>query len=224
MDSISRLNVVHQLQKRSLLIAINCVGSLAIFFFGYDQGMMGSVNVSIDYATKVMKFGHVDPGTTQVVVDRVILQGGIVGGGASYPFQLARDHADSVETSVYYLGCLAGCLLGGWIAEKIGRIRVIALGSIWGVFGAALQTSAQNANWMICGKNEVLFDQRRFPLIARLARCINGIGTGMLNVIVPVWVCIIICLRRPTAQGRFPSQPKRRPIRQGANLCQSSSF
>jgi hypothetical protein len=78
MDKISRFNVVHRYERRSLLVAINCVGSLAIFFFGYDQGMMGSVNVSIDYAVHRMKFGHVEPGTTQVVVDKTLLQGGIV--------------------------------------------------------------------------------------------------------------------------------------------------
>ena len=78
MDKISRFNVVHRYEKRALLIAINCVGSLAIFFFGYDQGMMGSVNVSIDYAVNVMKLGHVEPGTTQVVTDRTLMQGGIV--------------------------------------------------------------------------------------------------------------------------------------------------
>ena len=38
MDKISKLNVVHRLEKRSLLIAINCVAGLSIFFFGYDQG------------------------------------------------------------------------------------------------------------------------------------------------------------------------------------------
>ena len=42
--------------------------------------MMGSVNVSIDYAVNVMKFGHVMPGTKQVVTDKVLLQGGIVSG------------------------------------------------------------------------------------------------------------------------------------------------
>lgn len=78
MDKISKYNVVHRYEKRALLVAINCVGSLAIFFFGYDQGMMGSVNVSIDYAVYVMKFGHVEPGTTQVAVDNTLLQGGIV--------------------------------------------------------------------------------------------------------------------------------------------------
>ena len=78
MEKLSRFNVVHRYEKRALLIAINIVGSLAIFFFGYDQGMMGSVNVSIDYAVNVMKLGHVEPGTSQVITDKTLLQGGIV--------------------------------------------------------------------------------------------------------------------------------------------------
>lgn len=76
MDQISRFNVVHRLEKRALLTAVNCVAALAIFFFGYDQGMMGSVNVSIDYAVFKMKYGHIEGG--QVKVDNSLLQGGIV--------------------------------------------------------------------------------------------------------------------------------------------------
>jgi hypothetical protein len=34
---MSRWNVVHHLEKRSLLVAINCIAGLSIFFFGYDQ-------------------------------------------------------------------------------------------------------------------------------------------------------------------------------------------
>ena len=78
MEKISKFNVVHRYEKRGLLAAINFLGSMAIFFFGYDQGMMGSVNVSIDYAVRVMKFGHVEPGTTQVETDSTIVEGGIV--------------------------------------------------------------------------------------------------------------------------------------------------
>lgn len=59
---------------------------------------------------------------------------------------------DSTKVAVYYLGTLVGCMLGGWVGEKIGRIKVMALGSIWGVVGASLQTSAMNKEWMICGK------------------------------------------------------------------------
>ena len=71
--------------------------------------------------------------------------------------------------SVYYLGTLVGCMLGGWIGDKIGRIKTIGVSSAWAIFGACLQCSAQNVNWMIC------------------ARLLNGIGTGGLNAIVPVW-------------------------------------
>ena len=77
MDRISKYNVVHKLEKRSLLIAINCVCGLSIFFFGYDQGMMGGVNNARDYYEKTMKFGHVGPDEAPVIDDE-LLQGGIV--------------------------------------------------------------------------------------------------------------------------------------------------
>lgn len=145
---IASWNVVNKLQKRSLLIAINCIAGLSIFFFGYDQGMMGGVNNANDYINR-MGFGYVDPQTNEPVITDSLLQGGIV--------------------SVYYLGTLFGALFGGWTGEKVGRIKTIAIGAAWGVFGAALQTSAMNHTWMI------------------FARLINGLGTGILNAIVPVW-------------------------------------
>ncbi|KAB2575309.1 Sugar transporter STL1 [Lasiodiplodia theobromae] len=140
--------VADRLEKRNLLIAVNCVAALSIFFFGYDQGMMGGVNNAKHYID-LMKFGYVDEATGDPVVTDSLLQGGIV--------------------SVYYLGTLFGALMGGWVGDKVGRIKTIALGSLWAIVGAALQCSAQNADWMIC------------------ARAVNGIGTGVLNSIVPVW-------------------------------------
>lgn len=71
--------------------------------------------------------------------------------------------------AVYYLGTLFGALLGGWYGDKRGRIETIALGAAWAIFGACFQCSAQNHNWMIC------------------SRALTGIGTGILNAIVPVW-------------------------------------
>ena len=38
MNKIPKWNVVHRLEKRSLLIAINCLAGLSILFSGYDQG------------------------------------------------------------------------------------------------------------------------------------------------------------------------------------------
>ncbi|CAG7956739.1 unnamed protein product [Penicillium salamii] len=149
-DKIPSWNLVHRLEKRSLLVGINCVAALSILFFGYDQGMMSGVNNAKDYID-LMGFGYtkmVDGEPTPVVTNS-LLQGGIV--------------------SVYYLGTLVGGLFGGWLGDRTGRIKTIGVGAIWAIVGAALQCSAMNHNWMIC------------------ARMVNGIGTGILNAIVPVW-------------------------------------
>ena len=100
-----------------------------------------------------MKFGHEGPHAPgeegAPVIDDSLLQGGIV--------------------SIYYVGTLVGCLIGGWFGDKYGRIKTIALGALWAIIGATLQCSAMNHTWMI------------------FARLINGWGTGILNAIVPVW-------------------------------------
>jgi len=93
--------------------------------------MMGGVNNATNYID-LMGFGYVDGATGDPIVTDSLLQGGIV--------------------SVYYLGTLFGCLLGGWVGDRIGRIKSMAFGSVWAILGACLQCSAQNANWMICGK------------------------------------------------------------------------
>ena len=95
-----------------------------------------------------MKFGHEGPDKAPIIDDS-LLQGGIV--------------------SIYYVGTLVGCLIGGWFGDRYGRIKTIALGAIWAIIGATLQCSAMNHVWMI------------------FARLINGWGTGILNAIVPVW-------------------------------------
>ncbi|OBZ74782.1 Sugar transporter STL1 [Grifola frondosa] len=137
---------------RKLYYTINAVAGLAIFFFGYDQGMMGGVNTSPDYV-RVMKLGYSTyEGPSEGYVATITeptRQGGIV--------------------SIYYFGTLLGCLMGGILGDRIGRIKTMFLGSIWVLLGASLQCSAQNVAWMCC------------------ARIINGIGTGHLNAIVPVW-------------------------------------
>lgn len=132
LDQINGWNISHKLQKRKLLIAINCVAGLSIFFFGYDQGLMGGLNNSKNYID-LMGFGYTETveGDENVpVITDSLLQGGIV--------------------ASYYVGCLFGALFGGWIGDKIGRIKTVAIGAVWAVVGAALQASAMNSNWMIC--------------------------------------------------------------------------
>lgn len=78
MERISKFNLVHRFEKRALLIAINCVAALSIFFFGYDQGVMGGVNTARSYVD-IMSFGHWNDVTKSVIIDKPTLQGGIVG-------------------------------------------------------------------------------------------------------------------------------------------------
>ena len=117
---------------------------------GATRGMMGGVNNAANYI-QVMGLGNspIIDGQPTPNITNTLRQGGIV--------------------SIYYVGTLIGALFGGWIGEKVGRIRTIAFGAAWGVLGASLQCSAQNHTWMI------------------FARLINGFGTGQLNAIVPVW-------------------------------------
>ncbi|KAF7180082.1 hypothetical protein CNMCM7691_009248 [Aspergillus felis] len=147
--ALSKHNVANKLYKQSLLNAVCIVAGISIFFFGYDQGLMGGVNTNRNYA-ELMGFGYFDEQQSNVVVTRPLLQGSIV--------------------AVYYLpGTLFGCLLGGWFGDRYGRIPTIGLGAVWSIIGACLQCSAQNAEWMYC------------------ARVFNGIGTGLLNAVTPVW-------------------------------------
>ncbi len=77
MNIIPKSNVVHKYEKRSLLIAINSVAALSIFFFGYDQGLMSGVNNTVNYYDTTMKFGHLGSDGA-IVTDKPLLQGGIV--------------------------------------------------------------------------------------------------------------------------------------------------
>lgn len=108
--------------------------------------MMGGVNDSQAYVER-MGLGYKENGS--ITVTNTLLQGGIV--------------------SVYYLGTLVGCFMGGWVSDRFGRIKSLAFGAAWGIIGAALQCTAMNPAWMI------------------VSRLINGIGTGILNATVPVY-------------------------------------
>ncbi|KAH7310808.1 general substrate transporter [Stachybotrys elegans] len=160
--TVSKYNVANRLYKDSLLNTVCLVAGISIFFFGYDQGLMGGVNTARDYA-ELMGFGHWDDERQLVIVDRPLLQGGIV--------------------AVYYLpGTLFGCFFGGWFGDRYGRIATIGVACVWSILTAALQSASQNADWMFC------------------ARVLNGMGTGMLNAITPVWATETAA---HTSRGKF---------------------
>ncbi|KAJ5847626.1 hypothetical protein N7455_011583 [Penicillium solitum] len=133
-----------RLSPRQLNFAIQVFSLISIFFEGYDQGVMGGVNASPRYVTEV-GIGKPDGTVTDTTH-----QGGIV--------------------SVYYLGAIFGCFAGGYLADRVGRINGLLMGSFFALVGGALQSAAQNSDFMIC------------------ARVLTGIGTGALTGITPVLV------------------------------------
>ncbi|OAA69198.1 General substrate transporter [Akanthomyces lecanii RCEF 1005] len=152
--------VAARLQQRPLLIAVNVLAGMSIFFFGYDQGLMGGVNQSINYVDR-MGLGHL-AADGSLVIEKTLLQGGIM--------------------AIFYFGTLVGCLAGGAFGDRFGRIGTIGAGAVWAIFGASLQASAQNPSWMLG------------------SRFVNGIGTGILNGIVPAWASE---LSDHTSRGTF---------------------
>lgn len=132
------------LSPKWLNIAIQTFSLISIFFEGYDQGVMGGVNASPYYVTEV---GIGEPDGT---VTKTTTQGGIV--------------------SIYYLGCIFGCFVGGWAADRIGRINGIFYASMAACIGGALQAATQSLDFIL------------------VARVLTGIGTGALTGITPVLI------------------------------------
>lgn len=127
-----------------LNFAIQAFSLTAIFLEGYDQGCMGGVNASPDYV-KTVGIGEFPSGK----VYNTVHQGGIV--------------------SIYYLGCIFGCFVCGWIADRFGRINGIMGAAVLATCGGALQAATQSSAWILG------------------SRVLSGVGVGALTGIVPVY-------------------------------------
>jgi len=136
---------------RQLNIAIQAFSLIAIFFEGYDQGVMGGVNASPDYISEV------NIGSNGIVTNTT-KQGGIVSivsfDDVTAPFK-AHAYRDQ-----YYLGCIVGCFIGGWAADRVGRINGLFFSAIFALVGGALQSATQSADFIL------------------VARVVTGLGTG----------------------------------------------
>ncbi|KAL7424631.1 hypothetical protein Q5752_000315 [Cryptotrichosporon argae] len=115
-----------RLSPGALNFWIQAFSLIAIFFEGYDQGVMGGVNASSNYVSTV------DIGGTDGVVTNVTKQGGIV--------------------SIYYLGAIVGCFAGGWIADRVGRVNGTLVGAVFAMIGGALQAATQSATFILVAR------------------------------------------------------------------------
>lgn len=105
---------------------------------------MGGVNASPNFVTEV------GIGLPNGTVTDTTHQGGIV--------------------SIYYLGAIVGAFVGGWIADRIGRINGLLIAASFALVGGALQSATQSSGWIL------------------VARVVTGLGTGALTAITPVYI------------------------------------
>ncbi|KAL2052266.1 hypothetical protein ABVK25_007425 [Lepraria finkii] len=109
--------------SKQLNIAIQAFSLIAIFFKGYDQGVMGGVNASPDYVTTV------GIGLPNGTFTNTTHQSGIV--------------------SIYYLGTIVGAFVGGWAADRIGRINGLFCAASGHLFSDRRCSSDRNSEFEV---------------------------------------------------------------------------
>ncbi|KAM5461113.1 hypothetical protein MferCBS49748_007384 [Microsporum ferrugineum] len=124
-----------------MVYAVFAYAGCAIMFFGYDTAVMSQVNINQDYLHVMGVAGGTDRDAAAI--------GGLV--------------------SLWFGGFAIGAMMVGYTADRVGRLKTIQIGCVWGILGAILLATAQNVSWFA------------------FARVISGIGCGYLNTIVPIW-------------------------------------
>ena len=133
-----------RLSPTQLNVAIQTFALISIFFEGYDQGVMGGVNASPNYVTEV-KIGL--PNGT---VTNTTKQGGIVSiVSREYSACNMESKPEADHSLKYYLGAIVGCFVGGWAADRIGRINGLFYGAIFALVGGALQAATQGSDFIL---------------------------------------------------------------------------
>ncbi|GAB7365081.1 hypothetical protein MBLNU230_g6172t1 [Neophaeotheca triangularis] len=122
---------------------LNVFSATALIFEGYNQGVYGNISGTPGFI-EMAKIGELG-----VVTDST-KQGGLA--------------------ATYYFGAIFGALSGGWVADKIGRKKGVAIGAVFCILGSALMAGSVNSDMFIC------------------ARIIAGLGIGFVNTIIPSWV------------------------------------
>jgi len=108
------------------------------------SGVMGGVNASPDFVTEV---------------------------GIGLPKRgCHKHHAPGGIASIYCLGAVVGAFIGGWIADRIGRINGLLIAAGFALVGGALQSATQSSDWIL------------------VARVVTSLGTGALTAITPVYI------------------------------------
>ncbi|KAI1260419.1 general substrate transporter [Xylariaceae sp. FL1019] len=137
------------LRGPALNYAIGIIAGCDFLLFGYDQGVTGGVLTMDQFLTV---FPEINPDGTD-----------------DAGLKSQRSTNQGISVAAYNLGCFLGAVISIFVADLLGRKRMIILGTSVMVIGAILQASASTLPQWIVG------------------RIITGLGNGGNTSTVPTW-------------------------------------
>ncbi|GAP83939.1 putative sugar transporter stl1 [Rosellinia necatrix] len=140
------------LRGNALNYAIGFVAGCDFLLFGYDQGVMGGILTMPQFLSVFPAINPDDPA---------------IRGNMALKSQ--RASTQGIAVASYNLGCFLGAIISIFISDRLGRKRMIMLGTSIMVIGAILQASATTLPHLIVG------------------RIITGLGNGGNTSTVPTW-------------------------------------
>ncbi|KAJ3545317.1 hypothetical protein NM208_g2567 [Fusarium decemcellulare] len=174
-DQTQSWMVAARLQKRSLLVAVNVLAGMSIFFFGYDQGLMGGVNQSTDYIYR-MGLGHLGEDGSPVIT-KTLLQGGIMA-----IFYLVGGHEPIMMLGSRFVNGIGTGILNGivpaWASELSdysSRGTFIAMEFTLNIFGVVVAYwLAYGVSFIDNGESEIRW---RFPIAFQIVPLLMLLAT-----------------------------------------------
>ncbi|KAI1166316.1 general substrate transporter [Nemania serpens] len=140
------------LRGQALNYAVGFVAGCDFLLFGYDQGVMGGILTMPQFLDV---FPSINPSDPAIAHDESL--------------KAKRSETQGIAVASYNLGCFLGAVISIFISDRIGRKRMIMLGTSIMVVGAILQASATTLPHLIVG------------------RIITGLGNGGNTSTVPTW-------------------------------------
>ncbi|CAJ2507568.1 Uu.00g087540.m01.CDS01 [Anthostomella pinea] len=140
------------LRGNSLNWAVGLIAGCDFLLFGYDQGVMGGILTMHQFLDA---FPSINPDDPAIQSDTAL--------------KSQRSTSQGISVAAYNLGCFLGAVISIFISNPLGRKKMIILGTLIMVVGAALQASATTLPHLIVG------------------RIITGIGNGANTSTVPTW-------------------------------------
>ncbi|EMC96899.1 hypothetical protein BAUCODRAFT_431770 [Baudoinia panamericana UAMH 10762] len=101
--------------------------------------------------------------------DQGFMSGVLIANGFLRTMGYPSTFMQGLVTSIYEIGCFAGCISSMSFTERLGRKKPIFIGTILVIIGAVLQTTSYSLAQFFVG------------------RVVAGLGTGLNTSLIPVW-------------------------------------